>query len=31
VFPLEHIAEGYRIFCSKLDDVIKPVVLVNQN
>ena len=29
--PLEHIAEGYHIFSSKLDDIIKPVVLVNQN
>ncbi|BBZ26306.1 glutathione-dependent formaldehyde dehydrogenase [Mycolicibacterium madagascariense] len=29
--PLEHIAEGYHIFSSKLDDVIKPVVLVGQN
>jgi alcohol dehydrogenase len=25
--PLEHIAEGYHIFSSKLDDCIKPVVL----
>jgi alcohol dehydrogenase len=29
--PLEHIAEGYHVFSSKLDDIIKPVVLVNQN
>ncbi|MDT5178782.1 MAG: hypothetical protein QOJ95_2980 [Mycobacterium sp.] len=29
--PLEHIAEGYHIFSSKLDDIIKPVVLVNQS
>src|SRR5947209_5783258 len=29
--PLEHIAEGYHIFSGKLDDIIKPVVLVNHN
>jgi threonine dehydrogenase-like Zn-dependent dehydrogenase len=29
--PLEHIAEGYHIFSSKLDDIIKPLVLVNHN
>jgi alcohol dehydrogenase len=29
--PLEHIAEGYHMFSSKLDNVIKPVVLVDQN
>lgn len=29
--PLEHIAEGYHVFSSKLDDIIKPVVLVSQN
>lgn len=29
--PLEQIAEGYHIFSSKLDDIIKPVVVVNQN
>jgi alcohol dehydrogenase len=29
--PLEHIAEGYHIFSSKLDDVIKPVIVVNHN
>lgn len=29
--PLEHIAEGYHMFSSKLDNIIKPVVLVNQN
>ena len=27
--PLEHIAEGYHIFSSKLDNCIKPVVLPN--
>lgn len=26
--PLEHIAEGYHMFSSKLDDIIKPVVTV---
>ena len=25
--PLEHIAEGYHIFSSKLDDVVKPVIV----
>ncbi|MDW4571581.1 zinc-dependent alcohol dehydrogenase [Microbacterium sp. M3] len=25
--PLEHIAEGYHLFSSKLDDIIKPVVI----
>jgi alcohol dehydrogenase len=25
--PLEHIAEGYHIFSSKLDGCIKPIVL----
>ena len=29
--PLDDIAEGYHIFSSKLDDIIKPVVLVDQN
>ncbi|WP_460359275.1 zinc-dependent alcohol dehydrogenase [Mycobacterium sp. ZZG] len=29
--PLEHIAEGYHIFSSKLDNIIKPVVVVNHN
>src|SRR3954469_1598771 len=28
-FPLEHIAEGYHIFSSKLDGCIKPLVLPN--
>jgi threonine dehydrogenase-like Zn-dependent dehydrogenase len=27
--PLEHIAEGYHIFSSKLDDIIKPVIVPN--
>jgi threonine dehydrogenase-like Zn-dependent dehydrogenase len=27
--PLEHIAEGYHIFSSKLDGCIKPVVIPN--
>jgi alcohol dehydrogenase len=27
--PLEHIAEGYHMFSSKLDDVIKPIITVN--
>jgi threonine dehydrogenase-like Zn-dependent dehydrogenase len=27
--PLEHIAEGYHIFSSKLDECIKPVVMPN--
>ncbi|MFS0732576.1 zinc-dependent alcohol dehydrogenase [Microbacterium sp. 1P10UB] len=26
-FPLEHIAEGYHVFSSKLDDIIKPVIV----
>ncbi len=26
-FPLEHIAEGYHVFSSKLDDIIKPVII----
>src|SRR5207253_11254740 len=26
-FPLENIAEGYRVFTSKLDGCIKPVVI----
>ena len=25
-FPLDHIAEGYHVFSSKLDDIIKPVI-----
>ena len=29
--PLEHIAEGYHIFSSKLDDIIKPIITVNVN
>lgn len=29
--PLEHIAEGYHVFSSKLDNIIKPVVVVGQN
>jgi threonine dehydrogenase-like Zn-dependent dehydrogenase len=28
-FPLEEIAEGYRIFTSKLDECIKPIVIPN--
>ncbi|ERG64424.1 alcohol dehydrogenase [Agrococcus pavilionensis RW1] len=28
--PLEHIAEGYHIFSSKLDDCIKPLVVVGE-
>ena len=27
--PLEHIAEGYHIFSSKLDDIIKPVIVTS--
>jgi S-(hydroxymethyl)glutathione dehydrogenase/alcohol dehydrogenase len=27
--PLEHIAEGYHIFSSKLDGVIKPIIIPN--
>ena len=27
--PLEHIAEGYHVFSSKLDEIIKPIVVVN--
>ena len=27
--PLEHIAEGYHIFSSKLDECIKPILVVN--
>jgi threonine dehydrogenase-like Zn-dependent dehydrogenase len=27
--PLEHIAEGYHIFSSKLDDCIKPIIVPN--
>jgi alcohol dehydrogenase len=27
--PLEHIAEGYHIFSAKLDDCIKPVIVVS--
>ncbi len=26
-FPLDHIAEGYHLFSSKLDDIIKPVIV----
>jgi alcohol dehydrogenase len=29
--PLEHIAEGYHTFSSKLDEIIKPVITVNAN
>jgi threonine dehydrogenase-like Zn-dependent dehydrogenase len=29
--PLEHIAEGYHIFSSKLDDCIKPLVVVGDH
>ncbi|MGW9402734.1 zinc-dependent alcohol dehydrogenase [Arthrobacter sp. NPDC055585] len=29
--PLEHIAEGYHIFSSKLDDCIKPVIVPSAN
>jgi alcohol dehydrogenase len=29
--PLEHIAEGYHIFSSKLDEIIKPIITVNVN
>ena len=28
---LEHIAEGYHMFSSKLDDIIKPIITVNVN
>lgn len=29
--PLEHIAEGYHIFSAKLDDCIKPLVVVGEH
>jgi threonine dehydrogenase-like Zn-dependent dehydrogenase len=29
--PLEEIAEGYHMFSSKLDDCIKPIIVVNTN
>jgi len=29
--PLEHIAEGYHMFSSKLDDCIKPIIVVDPN
>lgn len=29
-FPLEHIAEAYHVFSSKLDDCIKPLVVVGE-
>jgi len=27
-FPLDHIVEGYHVFSSKLDDIVKPVITV---
>jgi alcohol dehydrogenase len=29
-FPLEHIAEAYHVFSSKLDDCIKPLIVVGE-
>lgn len=30
-FPLEHIAEAYHVFSSKLDDCIKPVITIGED
>ena len=30
-FPLEHIAEAYHVFSSKLDDCIKPVITMGED